>query len=171
MRQANLRRIQRLRRTPLFAARPLEKMSMNDNAFVNTVGQIHQNDPRYDEEAYFFIRDALDFSAKALSKPRSGPDKHISGTELVECVREFALQEFGPMTYTVLTAWGIEATSDFGEIVFNLVDAGMLGKTDEDRKEDFASKYDFVEAFVKPFLPGDPSSREVTRSEDDRHPS
>jgi len=144
---------------------------MNDNAFADTINNIHQNDPRYDGEAYFFIRDALDFAARSLNKPRSGPDKHISGAELVECIRSFALQQFGPMAYTVLTSWGIEASEDFGEIVFNLVDSGMLGKTDEDKKEDFAGKYDFVEAFVKPFLPGDPASKSPTRTENDRHPS
>jgi uncharacterized repeat protein (TIGR04138 family) len=65
----------------------------------------------------------------------------------------FALQEFGPIAGTVLKTWGVTRTEDFGEIVFNLVNRGLLGKTDEDRKEDFSNGYDFRTAFVTPFLP------------------
>jgi uncharacterized repeat protein (TIGR04138 family) len=57
------------------------------------------------------------------------------------------------MTLAVLGNWGINSTEDIGEIVFNLVDAGVLGKTDEDRREDFAHGYDFAETFETPFLP------------------
>jgi uncharacterized repeat protein (TIGR04138 family) len=38
-------------------------------------------------------------------------------------------------------------------MVFNLIGAGIFGKTDEDSMEDFKSVYDFDEAFVKPFAP------------------
>ena len=129
---------------------------MNEDLFANAVADICARDPRYDEEAYYFARDALDFAAKALKKPRQGPERHISGTQLLDCIREFALREYGPMTRRVLRSWNIHATEDFGELVFNMVDANLLGKTDEDRKEDFAEGYDFGEAFDQPFLPRDP---------------
>ncbi len=105
-------------------------------------------DPRYTVEAYAFVRGGLDFTVRSLKKPR-----HISGQELLEGIKEFAIEEFGPMTKTVLNGWGIEQTEDVGEIVFNMVKTGLLGKTDEDSRADFANGYDFDEAFRKPFQP------------------
>ena len=109
---------------------------------------ILDRDPRYTEEAYAFIRAGLDYTVRRLEKPR-----HVSGQELLDGIREFALSEFGPMTKTVLSGWGIHCTEDIGEIVFNLVETGLLGKTDEDNRADFAKGYDFDEAFCKPYLP------------------
>lgn len=107
-------------------------------------------DPRYPAEAYGFVRAGLDFTVRRLERPR-----HVSGEELLDGLREFALGEFGPMTKTVLNGWGITRTEDFGEIVFNLVDAGLLGQTDEDDRADFANGYDFDEAFLQPFRPAE----------------
>jgi len=105
-------------------------------------------DPRYTVEAYAFVRGGLDFTVRSLENQR-----HISGQELLEGIRKFAIGEFGPMTKTVLNGWGIARTEDIGEIVFNMVETGLLGKTDEDSRADFANGYDFDEAFRKPFKP------------------
>jgi uncharacterized repeat protein (TIGR04138 family) len=126
---------------------------MQDADFHQTLLSICETDPRYDIEAYLFIREALDFTVAMLNKPSEGPAKHVSGQELLDGIRDYAKHEFGPMALTVLNRWGVKTTSDFGEIVFNLVDAGLLGKTENDRKEDFDNGYDFFEAFAKPFLP------------------
>ena len=126
---------------------------MTDDAFLQTVSMIHQTDPRYEEDAYFFVRDALSYATKNQKKPDGGSRRHVTGTELLESIKDYALQEFGPMTHRVLKTWGILRTDDFGEIVFNLVESGTLGKTEEDRKEDFAGGFDFTEAFVLPFRP------------------
>ena len=112
---------------------------------------ILKSDPRYTEQAYFFVRDALDHTVRRLEKHR-----HISGQELLGGIREYALKEYGPVTKRVLSEWGINECIDFGNIVFNLVNAGLLGKTDEDSLEDFMSGYDFVEAFDQPFQPKEP---------------
>lgn len=109
---------------------------------------ILQRDPRYTAEAYAFVRTGLDHTVRQLDKPR-----HVSGQELLGGIREFALAEFGPMAKTVLNSWGIQRTEDIGEIVFNMVDSGLLGKTDKDSRADFANGYDFDEAFRKPFQP------------------
>ncbi len=114
---------------------------------------ICQQDPRYGMEAYFFLREALEYTAKTREKPVKGPGHHVSGRELSVGFRDLALQSFGPMALHVLHDWGIWRTEDIGELVFNLVEAGELGKTDEDKREDFAHGYDFDEAFAKPFLP------------------
>ena len=107
-------------------------------------------DPRYTSEAYAFVRAGLDFTVRRLEKPR-----HVSGQELLDGLREFALAEFGPMARTVLSGWGVRRTEDIGEIVFNMVESGLLGKTDNDSRADFANGYDFEEAFRKPFRPAD----------------
>jgi len=112
-------------------------------------------DPRYVAEAYAFVRAGLDFTVRRLKKTR-----HVSGGELLDGIREFALGEFGPMTKTILAEWGITSTEDVGEIVFNMVESGLLGKTDKDSRADFAAGYDFDQAFRKPFQPsGAPHAR------------
>jgi uncharacterized repeat protein (TIGR04138 family) len=98
----------------------------------------------------------LDYTIKMLEKPESGPARHVSGHELLEGVRRYALSEFGPIALKTLNSWGITETDDIGAIVFNLVQAGEFGKTDEDKSEDFTGGYDFHEAFAKPFLPTSP---------------
>ena len=133
---------------------------MKKISFQEAVEEIVQKNPQYDVESYFFVREALDFTIKLFNKPHEGPEKHVSGSELLDGIRKFALKEFGPITRTVLNRWGINRCEDFGELVFLMVDNGILGKTDDDRKEDFSGGYDFDDAFTKPFLP----SRKPTSS-------
>jgi uncharacterized repeat protein (TIGR04138 family) len=126
---------------------------MQRPSFEQAVQQILARDRRYQAEAYAFLREALDFTVRTLQKPQSGPMRHVTGQELLQGIRTYALQEFGPIAATVLRTWGVRGTEDFGHIVFNMVESGVLGKTEQDRREDFANGYDFEEAFVKPFLP------------------
>lgn len=103
---------------------------------------LRARNPRYAESAYVFVLAALNHVLERLPEPR-----HISGRELAEGVRDLALERFGPMARTVLEHWGIERTADVGEIVFALVEAGVLIKQDEDSPEDFADVFDFADAF------------------------
>lgn len=121
--------------------------------FSDAVSAIVRDDPRYDEQAYHFLREALDFTIKLLNKPAEGPGRHVRGEELLEGIRQYALQEYGPMALRVLHHWGLRESLDFGHLVFNMVGRGVLGKTEEDKLEDFAGGYSFEEAFVKPFQP------------------
>lgn len=134
---------------------------MNETTFQQAVAEICIRDPRYASESYYFLREALDATVKALHKPVEGPERHVTGQELSLGIRDFALQEFGPMAQTVLRKWGITRTEDFGEMVFNLVEFGKLGKTDKDSRADFAGVYDFFEAFGQPYevTPASESSR------------
>ena len=100
-----------------------------------------------------FLRDALDYTTKQQKKIKAAPVRHVAGPELLEGVRQYALKEFGPMVMTVLAYWGLRTTEDIGHMVFNLIGAGIFGKTEEDSIEDFKNVYDFNEAFVKPFAP------------------
>jgi uncharacterized repeat protein (TIGR04138 family) len=115
--------------------------------------RILAKDSRYSRDAYMFIREALDFTQKQISREHQGTIRHISGQELLDGIRRYALQQFGPMAVTVFEDWGVTRCSDFGEIVFNMVDSGLLAKTEKDTREDFQNGYDFTEAFRKPYLP------------------
>lgn len=115
------------------------------------LAEIVRRDPRYSYEAYEFLFEALSHTQKRLGRqPRAeageaGPQHHVSGRELVEGVRELALREFGLMARTVFRLWGIQRTDDFGELVFNLVEANLMSKTDADDRRDFHNIFDFGE--------------------------
>ncbi len=126
---------------------------MQKNNFPEALDQIMAHDPRYDRDAYHFVREGLDFTVKLLKKTPTGKDRHVSGPELLEGLRRHSILQFGPMAKTVLNYWGVKRCEDFAEIVFNLVEKGILGKTEQDTREDFKGGYDFDEAFVKPYLP------------------
>ncbi len=112
--------------------------------FYEKVENICQKDPRYKADAYEFLMEALFFTQKTLKK-----SYHVSGKELLEGIRKLVPERFGPMSLTVLEHWGLHKTDDFGEIVFNLVEAGLLKKTEEDKISDFKDVYDFKEVFVE----------------------
>lgn len=129
---------------------------MQDLEFTEIVGLICKEDSRFDRKAYTFVRQALDHTVKEVKRKepgRTGKAQHVSGPELLHGIRDYALEQYGPLAKTVLGAWGITRCQDFGDIVFNLIDYNVFSKTEQDRREDFADIYDFNEAFVKPFAP------------------
>jgi uncharacterized repeat protein (TIGR04138 family) len=122
--------------------------------FDEELEKIVAKDSRYTREAYLFVREALDHTQKMIGKaPKDDLPRHVSGQQLLEGVRDFALQQYGPMAMTVLNEFGIQRCEDFGELVFNMVENALLAKTDKDSRDDFKGGYDFEEAFRKPFLP------------------
>ncbi|MCF7729489.1 MAG: hypothetical protein K9M81_03875 [Chthoniobacterales bacterium] len=123
------------------------------------VNIIVDKDTRYRRDAYFFLREVLDFTIKRRRKNRKlNVTTHVSAVELVEGFRDRALQEFGPMAITVLDYWGIQSSSDIGEMVFHLIEIGILGKTENDTRASFAHLLDFKQVFVSPFEPAISSS-------------
>ena len=110
--------------------------------FYNKVKKIAQKDPRYKIDAYEFVMQALVFTQHKLKK-----HGHISGGELLEGIRDFGLEQYGPMLKVVLGHWGVKSTEDFGEIVFNMVENNLMGKNENDSREDFKNVYDFDKAF------------------------
>ena len=122
--------------------------------FLKTLEAILRDDKRYGVGAYVFVRMALDFTVKrACAENPSRAERHVSAAELLAGVRDFALETFGPMAMTLFEERGVYKTEDIGQIVFNMVRAQALRKTDEDKIEDFANGYDFRTGFVLPFLP------------------
>ncbi|MCU0771538.1 MAG: hypothetical protein MUE94_07190 [Verrucomicrobia bacterium] len=126
---------------------------MQELNFEEVVERIVEADPRYTREAYGLLREALDYTQQQIHKKSRGQIRHVTGQELLEGIREHVLQQFGPMSITVLEEWGIRNTRDIGEVVFNMVENRLLAKTEEDSRADFNHGYDFDEAFRKPFLP------------------
>ena len=126
---------------------------MNGKDFSQVVDLVLKDDSRYGKGAYFFVRKALDYTVKNLKGDEERTSNHVSGQELLEGIRKYALDQYGPLALTVLTNWNVRKCSDFGDIVFNLVDFGVLGKTEQDQREDFLNGYDFKEVFLQPFRP------------------
>jgi uncharacterized repeat protein (TIGR04138 family) len=126
---------------------------MQEANFDEAVELIVAKDPRYHRDAYGFVREALDFTQKQVGKETRGQIRHVTGQELLEGIRRFALEQFGPMAITVFEEWGVRHARDFGEIVFNMVEIGLLAKTEKDSRADFQNGYSFDDAFRKPFLP------------------
>ncbi len=128
-------------------------MTMQAPDFERDVDALVTKNPRYPREAYIFLREALDRTQKAASKSNKRRSSHVTAAELLDGIREHALEEFGPMAITVLEDWGLKRCEDFGALVFNLVEAGLLSKTEKDNPDDFKGGFDFDDAFRKPFLP------------------
>ncbi len=116
-------------------------------------------DQRYAADAFHFVFDSLDFVLERQERQLKGrgesaaPDRHVSVTQLLDGMREYALDQFGPLARLVLERWGIYRTEDFGEIVFCLVDSRLLNKQPCDRKSDFRNGFNFREAFDKAWRP------------------
>lgn len=131
---------------------------MKEHDFTEVVGLIVKEDPRYAKNGYLFLQKALNFTIDRERK-RQGKvvtktsKRHVSGQELLDGIREYALDQYGPMTYYILTSWGITKCEDFGEMVFNLIEYGVFSKNDNDAREDFAATYTFRSAFETPFTP------------------
>jgi len=122
-------------------------------------------DNRYDAEAYNFIYEALDWTLKKVVRTERRGNQHVSGRELLEGVRQFAIEQFGCLARTVFESWGIRATDDFGEIVFNLVEHDLMGKQESDSKEDFRDVFNFAEVFdLSPVFRYTPEHDEWTAS-------
>jgi uncharacterized repeat protein (TIGR04138 family) len=117
---------------------------MNEEEFLRW---LETQETKYHPNAYQFVLAALKHSQRHFDRPR-----HMTGQELLKGISELAKREFGPFVLTVLHEWGIRTTRDFGNIVFQLVEAGEIKKTDEDHVEDFDNVYDFAEEFTEVWL-------------------
>ena len=117
-------------------------MTPHVKELFKTIDKICARSPRYAPESYLFTLAALHFTVAALPEPR-----HVTGPELLAGIRQYALDQFGAMSRAVFEHWGVQATEDFGRIVFALVEAQVLGKTEEDSLEDFREVYAFDESF------------------------
>ena len=108
--------------------------------------QIRMREQRFDERAYLFVLAALEFCQAHLTERR-----HITGPELAVACRDLALQRFGVTSRLVLDHWGVRTTSDIGDIVFTLVDMGLLISQPQDSRDDFQDVFEFDQAFEREY--------------------
>jgi uncharacterized repeat protein (TIGR04138 family) len=130
------------------------------------IAKLLKQDRRYKIDAYAFVFEALNYAhsqlgmgterpAESEDEPEEGggheTERHLSGAQLCEAIRQYALEQYGYMAKSVLNSWGVHATSDFGEIVFNLIGIGQMRKTSEDKREDFDNVFDFETGLQQSF--------------------
>lgn len=128
---------------------------MSDQAIVDWK-QVREKAGPFPAEAFQFVREGLAHTVRTIHD-ESGlvgdtedETRHVSGQQLCLGLRDYAIVQFGAMARTVLCRWGVRRTDDFGRIVFAMIDAGLMRKTDEDTMDDFRAVYEFDEAFVGP---------------------
>jgi uncharacterized repeat protein (TIGR04138 family) len=130
------------------------------------IARLVEEDPRYTFEAYVFLLEALAYAQDVLNmgaetptempepleeSPEPGVQRHVTGQELCEAIRRYALEQYGYMAKTVLNRWGLHTTSDFGQIVFNMIRGNLMRKTPSDTQVDFDNIYDFDVALKQQF--------------------
>jgi uncharacterized repeat protein (TIGR04138 family) len=108
--------------------------------------RIRMRESRYDERAYLFVLAALEFCQQRLTERR-----HLTGPELAQGCCDLALARYGVLARTVLEHWGVCDSADLGEIVFTLVDLGLLMSQPTDSKDDFIGVIDFHQAFDRDY--------------------
>lgn len=140
-------------------------MEDDGNDFLRKVEVVAEQDGRYAREAYLFIYAALDYVVKSLKRDRSQlpGGRHVTGQELSRGIADYARLQYGPLTGSVLEHWGIRGTIDFGHIVFNLVDAGLMSRTEDDCLEDFEDVYQFDQTFDPQLIPRGPEGFDLSR--------
>jgi uncharacterized repeat protein (TIGR04138 family) len=106
---------------------------------------------RYPVDAFHFVRRGLDYTVhRTHAEPEklAEQERHVSGAQLSEGLRDFALEQYGLLARTVLRRWHINRTEDFGRVVFAMVEGGLMQATEHDSVRDFDAVYDFEEAFI-----------------------
>ena len=119
--------------------------------FPHPIYKVLRDDRRYTIEAYQFVREALSYAqevmglgiAESVPGGEGNVERHLTGQQLCEASRRYALDQYGLLAKTVLKSWGIQSTQDFGEIVYNLIEVDLMKKSDNDRREDFDGVFDF----------------------------
>jgi len=120
---------------------------------MDAVKAVISQDAKYNMGAYYFLKDALDFTVKRVIENNDGEHRHVAASELLIGFRDLALQEFGPMASTMMSEWGLRSCNDIGTMVFQLIQEGVFGKQDSDTMEDFAELFPLIETLEAPFLP------------------
>ena len=136
---------------------------------AHPLSKLLKRDKRYKFEAYAFVFESLNYAQEKMGLGQERPaeeeevepstkskegrkiERHMTGQQLCEAIRQYALEQFGLMAKAVLNSWGVHSTGDIGNIVFNLIEIGQMRKTKQDAREDFDNVFDFDAALVRDF--------------------
>lgn len=133
--------------------------------FEHAVDAIVRRDKRFDRQAYFFLKEALDFTLQRIAEGNGGKPRHVTGPELLAGFRDHALEQYGPMALTLMREWNVRKCCDVGDMVFQLIEEEVFGKQDSDRREDFSEIFDLEEVLSLPFRASSaPAVRSSARS-------
>jgi len=121
-------------------------------SFWDAVEEIRRRDGRFRPDAYAFVIDVLEYTIRGLDERR-----HISAGEMLGGMRRHAHDRYGVMAWTVLENWGVRTTGDIGDIVFQLVDVGVLSRQEGDSRDHFNDVFDLHLALERDYF-GDASS-------------
>lgn len=107
-----------------------------------------RQDGRYAPEAFEFLHRGLELATQRKHAD-AGEDtpRHVTGQELSLALADLAQQQWGPLAREVLRRWNIHRTRDFGEMVYLMIELGLMGRQDSDDISDFDDVYDFCEVF------------------------
>jgi len=119
----------------------MDEIDFESDGFEDVVAK----DPRYNARAYALLMDVIHYLG--------ANGKHMGAEDILDEFRERTLDQYGPMSYTVLSEWGLTRCEDIGEMMFNLVEARRVAKDENDSPEGFVGGYDFKEAFLGPYEP------------------
>lgn len=128
---------------------------MSDQALIDWK-QVREKAGPFPPEAFQFVRDGLAHTVRimygdaGMAGEIEGESRHVTGQQLCLGLRDYAITQYGSLARVVLERWGVRRTDDFGRIVFAMIEAGLMRKTEEDRLDDFRAVYEFDEAFVGP---------------------
>ena len=146
--------------------------------------ELLRRDQRFRPDAYRFVFEALRYGQEELGLGQAGADRadetggerpgaddadvseeirHVTGQQLCEAIRRYALQQYGPLAKNVLNHWGVQSTGHFGDIVFNLIDIGQMKKNESDSREDFDDVFDFENGLREVFDCATPESQREQR--------
>jgi uncharacterized repeat protein (TIGR04138 family) len=125
-------------------------MAVSDQDLLeDKIQSVRRRDRRFSRNAYYFVLDALDYTMTHFGRDQlTGEDRHVGGRELLIGIKEYAAEQFGAMAAMVFERWGVRSAGDFGEIVFNLIDAELLSRRPSDSRLDFIDGVDFRETFA-----------------------
>ena len=119
----------------------MEEIDFESDSFADILAK----DDRYSPRAYALLTDVIRFLGEG--------DRHMTGGDILEEFKDRALDQYGPLAYTVLSEWGVSRCEDVGEMMFNLVDSGRIEKDEQDTAESFVGGYDFKEELLGPYEP------------------
>lgn len=122
------------------------------SSLEDAVSNIYQRGGKYHYDAYFYLKEALDYTMTRIIE-KEGKPRHVDGAELLFGFRDYTLSEFGPMSMPLLKEWGITKTRDIGEMVYHFIEEAVFTKQEGDSCADFDNVYTFKDAFVTPFVP------------------
>ena len=110
-------------------------MEESDQLLTEKINEILSGDRTYSREAYLLITGCV------------LRGRHARAREILEILRTRVREEYGGFASMVLEGWGLRHARDVGEVVYRLIDAGILCAAEDDRQEEFDIDFELAPSF------------------------